>query len=476
MKRKRFVTERQRELPRRSLVTSNTRTDFFLQPLQMSSRPLLVITVLLLLNTMLFHWQASTQSVTIDFFSTWAIGQSLKLNPRASIYERETQNTMASVLQHDAGLPDSSQQQRLGTVTASRLYDNGMGEVVGTPLLYAIISFLSSGHYDTDRELFIICSSLSFIAAIVILCYLLRFSLLATALAAVFFSAYYSPIVSDMRVGNINQIQLLLVSLVILSMAKFQPFLAGLILAIGIMLKPNIALVSVAATTLYCVDKRYEKVLSLFLGGCVGMAISLVASVGYCGAGATWSEFLKSLPRTLGLAQNINDGNYALPAVIYRATKMRPSLVIFCVLLASMGCTMVLTRRRCSSGGASAESDREMEPQRALHDAFAAGGLGCAIMLLSANLIWLHYYVLLIPTCLYLIRPVTGTRSRTSAEVVTAGLALVALLMLSTFGEHVGGRALYQAVLTDCAGIVMVALGLREMWVGRRWSVRRADE
>jgi hypothetical protein len=405
--------------------------DYFLQSLQPSFRPSFILTLLLLMSTMVFRWQASVGAPTIDFFTAWAVGQSLKNNPHANIYASETQRQMASVLQRNASLPDASMQQKLASSITSQLYANAKGQVTGSPFFYATLSLFSTGHYETDRIHFIVCSFLFFIAAIVLLCYLLNYSLLATALALLFLSSCYGPGSADVFVGNVNQIQLLVVALCILCMTQSRTFVAGLILGLGMMFKPNIFLVCVAGALVYGLDRRYKKVLSLLLGAFVGMDVALAVSIGFCGQAATWAEFARSLSGTLGFAPTFEHENCGLTSLIYHWTQMRSSLVILGVLLAALGCVAALTRQRYSSGGVSAQSGHDMERERPLHDAFAIGGLGCGMMLLSSNLVWFHYYVLLIPTILYLIRPSARNRSRTSVEVLSGGLALMALLLLS---------------------------------------------
>ena len=108
-----------------------------------------------------------------------------------------------------------------------------------------------------------------------------------------------------------------------------------------------------------------------------------------------WLDFLRSLTKTLGrTSYPLETGNFSLSALLFGANRTS-SVLITLVLLAGFSWLVFATRQRVP-----------VEAPTVLWneiDAFAAGGIGCAIMLLSSPLAWLHYYLLLIPLSLYLI-------------------------------------------------------------------------
>lgn len=95
------------------------------------------------------------------------------------------------------------------------------------------------------------------------------------------------------------------------------------------------------------------------------------------------------------------------------------------VLLAAFSWLVFATRREAPA----------VEP--AVPNAFAAAGVGCALMLLSSPLGWVHYYVLLIPLSLYVTQPAAdGEAPPLSDGIIAKFLALVPPLMLSDLVQY----------------------------------------
>jgi hypothetical protein len=102
--------------------------------------------------------------------------------------------------------------------------------------------------------------------------------------------------------------------------------------------------------------------------------------------------------------------------------------------------------------------------------AFAAAGVGCALMLLSSPLAWVHYYVLLIPLSLYLIQPAPDREAPPlSHGVIAKFLAFVPLLMLSVLVQYnLSGIPWVLSADFNCATVLTLALALLKLKIRRQ--------
>ena len=345
------------------------------------------------------RWVGAVSTPTVDFFILWGVPRALSIKPVSSIYTAEGQREMASVLASDAASPAASAKQKRATALESGFSKNGL-DSPGSPFLYAAVGLLSTGDYETDQRNFVIVSLLCFVFSIALLCRLLRFSDVETILLLVILSSSYTPTMSDMAAGNINQVQLAVIALFIFFMSRSRWLLAGIAMGMGMALKPNIAIVFVLIMLLCLVDRDFRKQWRLLLGAAAAMLLCMAISSGYFGTPSIWTAFARNLPGLLNLSYPLEQGNFGLSMLLFDSTERHMSVFILLALVAAFICLIFMTR----DGGLD-DRRRQMEADAIsddmdLHQAFAVAGAGCAVMLLSSNLVWLHYYVLLPYHCL----------------------------------------------------------------------------
>jgi hypothetical protein len=90
-------------------------------------------------------------------------------------------------------------------------------------------------------------------------------------------------------------------------------------------------------------------------------------------------------------------------------------------------------------------------------------GLGCAVMLMSSQLVWPHYYVLLIPLELYLLRPL-GWGDRPQRRLVVSILAAIGFCLLSWAMWHAMANMLQGSIAVNAATALLFILALCETW------------
>jgi hypothetical protein len=110
-----------------------------------------------------------------------------------------------------------------------------------------------------------------------------------------------------------------------------------------------------------------------------------------------------------------------------------------------------------------------------MHRAFAVGGGGCAIMLLSSPLVWPHYYLLLLPLSLYVMRPVYERKDAPSVRGIRVWsfaaliLPFILLLMFSFLTELiVKNDPLSICIVFTLATASTLALASYRFWQQRR--------
>ncbi len=417
---------------------------------------LTVLAFVLLAGSLVFRWQYAVASSTTDYYLSWVVPEALARAPIGDIYAADAQQRMEAVLRET---PAAGSQDRLeadAAVTAE-LYRNGAYSI-HSPFLYSVMALLSRGDYEADRRVFIAFCIACFSAAVLLLGTVLGFGLPLSMLFLVFFNYQSAPLVSDMTVGNVNQVQLLQIALFSALLARAHRFAAGVMLGLGIMFKLNTAFLLPVAALAPLLDGEWRKGSRLLAGTAAGAAGAVFLSLASIGTWSMWGAFFRNLfarmnvPSLNGVCP-LENGNYGLSMLLYRATNRDVSSLLAMLLLAAVAAVFLLTRRVAGRA-----SDRE----RALQEAFLAAGAGSAIMLLSSPLVWLHYYLFLVPAALYLLRP-AGDGGRVILRIA-AGFALA---LLSTLVAMLLDDVLYEAIAVNAAALLLLLLILLERWLDR---------
>lgn len=432
--------------------------------LQAGVCPSLVLALLLLLNPISNFWQYATRSAGIDYLVFWSVPHVLKTMDVANIYAGDGERKIASVLLSESSSPQTSQAQRKATEIDMRLGEDRVA-ITASPLLYALVGMTASGAYDKDLRRFAVASWLCFLGATLIFCRLLQFSTVSTLLAVALFSSSFEPLHFDLLVANINQFQLLSLACFLLFTTRSSDALAGLAIGIGVMLKPTLVVVAFLSVLVSLVDRNYRTLTRLLLGMCLAALLSVAISVSYFGRPSMWLDFIKSLPQHLTSSSPMESGNLGLAVLLFRTMHREVTIYIFVILMAIVSAVFFKTRSDHESSAASSRGADESA--RSIHRMFAVVGLGCAVMLMSSRLAWVHYYVLLIPLELYLIRPVArGERPR--RRLVVSIFAAVAFCLLSSAMWQVFTNAVQASIAFNAATAVMFTLALCETW----WQAR----
>jgi hypothetical protein len=353
---------------------------------------------------------------------------------------------------------------------AERIYLGGRSEHISTPFLYALYAKLSSANFVHDVRFYRFFSLFAFIMGIVGLSRMLGYSATAAMVAIAFLTGFFEPFFSDVRVANINQIQLGMVTLFLWLMRKrswrIHTVLAGFVLGITVVAKPNLLFVPLLLGLSWLINRRIrtlvEVSVGLALAGAFGFAISLSA---FDSAGC-WVEWLNVLRVADDYRFSVDAANYSAAMLIYEWLGIKVAPLLAAGLTAIVAGCLWAGRNKAEDGelgSAPHGGNREKD----LFDDMLAVAAGCLIYLLSMSLVWLHYFVLAVPMALIALRPSSAFRSSDGVEQglhrLLGAIALAAIAELPREMNFPFSGPHHMAVIDVVAALTLLGIGLREM-------------
>lgn len=405
---------------------------------------LFAVALLLMTHGFFLRGLQAGSSTTVDFFNIWGVIEYVRgAKPLGTnIYSPEIQYEMADRLRSAASSSDSPL-QKAATEENLDIY-GGRLDSIASPFMYTFISALSSGNYHSSHAGYVWLCLSTFLLSMLMLGRTLKFSWTAIFFLTFLFLELYSPLISDLRVGNVNCIQLLAVSIYIYLSSRSKRFLSGVVLVLCVMLKPTTVMIVFVAAVDACFQKPFREQCALFAGMFSGFAVGSLAPLALFPNLAVWGDFIRSLPATLEMSRYpLENGNMGLIMLVNHLSGMKISLTMYLLLLPLV--LFSLYRSSSCRGESCAGTAGEQASIRVV-------GYGAVIMLCSSSLVWLHYYTILIPVLLYALRPELW-RSSVAAAIAPRIVAVAAFLLFSTPVEQfMPDNAAYAMVLN---GVVL---------------------
>jgi hypothetical protein len=229
--------------------------------------------------------------------------------------------------------------------------------------------------------------------------------------------------------------------------------LAGVVVGLAVMYKPNLALVPLLLLVAPIAQRDLRGAITLGAGMLAGVAAALAIGAAAFGGMSAWPAWVRAL-RALNYPMEM--GNCGGGAVIAALTGAHIGIVI---LLGGLGAAVAVIWRAARPG---------VEPSL---DALFATAVGCNVMLISSSLAWVHYYLLAVPMAFYLLRPPrVGPVARWDvARQFLAVLALSAMARVPITAALGDPSQTQLAVGYVLAATVLLAIGLYD----RRLSSRQ---
>ncbi|MBI3450519.1 MAG: DUF2029 domain-containing protein [Acidobacteria bacterium] len=357
-----------------------------------SRRLILVPLALAVLFGLVNLWTESETSVGIDYFQYWAAGRIVREGLVPDLYAAGAGPRMAAIFNARA---EASGQPRLKAAADFRKEEI---QIASTPFLYALVTLPSGGDFEADfrrhRVILLACTLPSLL--------LLAASLGYSAEGALAFLAFvvwaFTPLRNDLFDGNVNGIQLALLTLYLFLQRRAGSvavsLAAGAVLGLAVAFKPNLAFVPVALAILWIANGRYGHLLVRAAGAAGGVVVAVLASALLFGTPSPWIAWLRTLSqleRRFDLG--VSWGNFGGARLLKEAFGVDASPILFAGVLAILALAVWMGRERRPAGKGGFDAE------------FLMVGVGPLVPILASGLAWPHYLVLALPLGLYLLRP-----------------------------------------------------------------------
>lgn len=331
-------------------------------------------------------WRQNERAAGLDFYIYFVAGQIAGRTDVSDIYGAEVQERVGEEY-FERAQRSGSELRKYDAQRRRRL------DLVSSPFLFASLGWVSA---DYDRALmqYHVLVLVCFIAGVLLLCRAVGVSWAGSLFLLAGLLLLYRGFEADLRVGNVNSIQLLVLAVAV-SVPRLRWFLLGALL----LFKPNVMFVPLLFVIARLARREYRPMFVDLAAGAAGaVAAFVIASITY-GSPRVWLQWVRAA----------NDFYHRLPTRMER--NVTPALALFqehgewvsyllAAILIAIACIAIWRSKT--------------------EDAPLLAGLGVLIYLLSANVVWLHYMVLAIPIAIALLR------HRPMAIVAIAALLLIA--------------------------------------------------
>jgi hypothetical protein len=358
-----------------------------------ASDPALYLALALFCIAISNSWWSARSSVGVDYYQYWVAGQAVARHDVRSIYSQSDRRILRDqfLAQATSSSAGRSTRQLLAAQGHPEL------ELFSTPLMYSLFAATTTGDYEQDYWRFRLLCLVVTLASLPTLCHMFGLSPTATLIVTSLLTWLSPPYMSDVRVGNVNQLLLGLLTLFLWSTRHphryWRDLFGGFVLGFAVMFKPTISMAAVLLILVWLIDREYRAVLLHALGLFAAVLVALVVSRHYFGSLECWTDWLTLLTTLDSWRISVSLGNESLSRLVLEWTGRDISAVL---LLCLLGVTLTLAwlGRGRDSG--------TLDPRLARSS--MAVGVGCVITLLASKLAWLHYFVLAAPLLLYLYR------------------------------------------------------------------------
>jgi hypothetical protein len=408
----------------------------------------LFLLVLLAAFGLVLAWSATVRIVGVDFYQFWVVGQTLS-RPGINIYSDEDRTRLGAEFLEKAR--QTGDPRRIVVAEYRKKL-----ETYSSPFLYTLFRLGSTGDFEADlrnyRRLLLVCLTLG----VVVLARLLHHSWETTLGALAIFSAWFGPFASDLKVANVNSLQLAALAVYLWTTSRLRwrrrDLIGGALLGLLVAFKLNLVFVPGLQALHWTLTGQIRRLLLVTIGAVLGGTLAIgmaAASFGTLHCWLDWLAALRSLPEDIIPVQY---GNYAPARLLNESLGLNVTAPL-ALVLGGLPAIVLWSRRRTAP-----DADGEA----------LVLCTGCLLVVSITRLAWLHYYVLAIPALLVGLqpRPNSPARQRDRVGSVLVALALVAYSFdsLANLGfaptTHLRGILVVLATLV-LLGLILTRLGSR---------------
>jgi hypothetical protein len=332
-------------------------------------------------------WRQHERAAGLDFYIYYVNAQLAGRADVGNIYDRDVQSRIGE--EYFERAQQSGSELRKYDAQRRRFVDS-----VSSPFLYTCLRWVSRD-YDFALRQYHVLVLLAFIAGVLLVARAARLPLPFALLLTAALLLWYRGFEADLRVGNVNSLQLVALGAALVS----PPIVAGTLMGLLVAFKPNLILVPLLLGVARVASRDFQRLQREVVGGAIGVAIAIIAAAASYGTFGIWlqwiaraNEFYHRLPTRM-------ERNVTPALALFHEHGAWPSytLAIFLTLIVAFAIWRGKTK-----------------------DDVLIAGLAILIYLLSATVVWLHYMVLVVPIALALMQ------RRATAVVALVALAAIA--------------------------------------------------
>jgi hypothetical protein len=332
-------------------------------------------------------WRQHERAAGLDFYIYYVNAQLAGRDDIENIYDRDVQSRIGEEY-HERGIRSGSELRKFDA-TRRRFLDS-----VSSPFLYTCLSWVSRD-YDRALQQYHVAVFLAFILGYLLIARAVRLSWPTALFLLAGLLLWYRGFEADLRVGNVNSLQLMALGASLLS----PPLIAGTIAGMLIAFKPNLILIPLLLAVARIASRDWRRLRLEVLGGAIGVAIAIVAAAVRYGSFYIWLQWIARANEFYHRLPTRTERNVTPLLALFHERGAWLSYVV--ALLLTVIAVVAIWRGRSRNDAAIA-------------------GIAILIYLLSATVVWLHYMVLVVPIALALMR------WRTTAIVSVLALAAIA--------------------------------------------------
>jgi len=338
----------------------------------------------------LVTWRQNERAAGLDFYIYFVAGQLAGRADVDNIYAPEVQARIGEEYYERA--QHSGSELRKYDAQRRRRLDN-----VSSPFLYSTLRWVSRD-YERALTQYHALVMFAFIAGFLLIARVVRLSWASSLFLLAALLLYYRGFEADLRVGNVNSLQLMMIGVAL----SVPPILAGVVAGMLLCFKPNFMFVPLLIVFARIASRDWKRLrlesAGAVLGGAVAIAIGAV-TYGW----RVWIQWISAANQFYHRLQTRAERNVTPALPWFQECGEWVGYAIAAALIV-IACIAIWIGRRRGEGN--------VDPLIA--------GVAILIYLMSANVVWLHYMVLVIPIALAL------SDWRTTAIVALLALAAIA--------------------------------------------------
>lgn len=360
--------------------------------------PQSLILAILVSASLLGAWLYTKEAPGLDYYVAWVAADAVKNDTPHNIYESSSRYTLAVLYRNKADSQKNAPRQKRIAAHRQEL------PMTATPFLYWVTGVLATGDYEKDLSRWHLLSLFLLTGAILVMCRLLGYSPATSFALLLPIVVWFTPFYSDLRVGNVNSFQLGLIGLILWLQSrpsnKQYLFITGLITGLLVMFKPNLAPVALLLAGGWAVRQQYLELGISLSGMATGAFTAVLVSSIWLGNAMAWLDWWSFIQQVVDGGPGESGGNHAMITQFSRGISPPGQLTVAIIL--SLVCLAFFwwgRRGTTSAGSGATGKERELIENSCLI------AMGCVVSMLASTLVWLHYYLLIIPMLIVAFRP-----------------------------------------------------------------------